>query len=130
MTTHKNDHPGDDDSNSNYNFNEEQNRHEWNVPPAEDNDDKPLLSADKINDCIDILLMPYVPAANEDEATKLFTTNEIISAIERHYGVPQGDPSFNTPDAGLKVVNKLKGLGYSYTNRGNMELEWMMKKKM
>lgn len=110
---------------------EQSNHYEWDVPPLkkESDDNDPILTDEKIADAIDILLAPYLPAESELLSDKLFSTNEIIAAIEMHYGVPQGDPSFNTPDAGMRVVKKLNDLGFTYVNRGGLQLEWIMKKK-
>jgi hypothetical protein len=69
-----------------------------------------------------------MPAANELEADELLSTMEIISSLERHYGICQGDPD-NVAISGKALVNSLLKLGYRVCNTGSLQLNWMMKKK-
>ncbi len=82
-----------------------------------------------LNDAIDILLLPYEPVDHEIDADTHFTTAEIIGAVERHYGVPQGSTDFHTMDAGLKVVQKLQQMGYKFINTGGLQLQWIMARR-
>ena len=75
------------------------------------------------------LLAPYEPATDMKEADKLFTTNEIISALELHYGIPQGDPERGGIDGG-KLVEWMTKLGYTCGNIGDLQLQWLLKKKL
>ena len=110
-----------------YHFYENANRHEWDLPKTdeEDSDDIDL----PIEDAVKKLLAPYIPVEDPKDADVYFTTKEIITALEEHYGVPQGDNSFITLDAGQRVMDKLVSLGYSYINTGGLTLQWIMKKK-
>lgn len=82
-----------------------------------------------LNDAIDILLMPYMPVEDEKDADTHFSTAEIIGAVERHYGVPQGSTDFHTGNAGLKVVEKLQQMGYKFINTGGLQLQWIMARR-
>lgn len=83
-----------------------------------------------MEDAIDILMKAYEPVTDPKEAEIYFSTNEIIQAIEEHYGLPQGDPAFHQPIAGTKVVQKLGRLGFVYINPGRLQLQWIMKKRI
>jgi hypothetical protein len=87
------------------------------------------VSSPPIEEAVEILLAPYLPCSDYKDCDKKFSTNEIISALEIHYGVPQGNLDFHTPDAGLRVIAKLKMLGYQYINAGELNLMWMFKRK-
>lgn len=82
-----------------------------------------------MHDAIDILLSPYEPAYDEKDADTHFTTAEIIGAVERHYGVPQGSTDFHTGNAGLKVVQKLQQMGFKFINTGGLKLQWIMRRR-
>lgn len=92
-------------------------------------EDQPEDFIARVDDAIIILLEPYEAVTDRKDADKLFTTNEIIQALETHYGWPQGDSSFITPNAGKIVMDKLKSLGFTYINTGDLQLQWMMKKR-
>jgi hypothetical protein len=74
------------------------------------------------------LLSPYTPAATEKEADKYFTTQEIISAIEQHYGISQSDPEAQLIN-GVELVNVLEELNYRSANISGLEMQWLMKRK-
>lgn len=84
---------------------------------------------EKLQDAVAILMAPYDPVEDIKESDTFYSTNEIIQAIEEHYGVPQGDASFTTPDAGYRVVTKMIELGFKYINSGKLQLTWIMRKK-
>jgi hypothetical protein len=79
-------------------------------------------------DTLRLLLNPYQPADSIEESNKQFSTMEIIQALELHYGIPQGNPNaFGIP--GEKVVEHMQEMGYKCINTGNLQLEWLLKKK-
>ena len=121
MTTHLKD--DDENLNEEQDHQEQPNKYSWDVAPEEDKDKPP------IEDAVTILMAPYVPAQTEMDADKTFTTNEIIAALEMHYGVPQGDVSYVTNDAGVRVIKKLTEMGFRYANTGDLQLQWLLKKK-
>jgi hypothetical protein len=84
---------------------------------------------EKVCDALETLLAPYVPADDPLEADKLFSTNDIISALEMHYGVPQGSTDYITLAAGPKIVEILTTKGFKYANTGGLSLQWMFRKK-
>lgn len=90
---------------------------------------KPPDISDQICDAVETLLLPYEPALTPLEADKLFSTNDIISALEMHYGVPQGSADYITLSAGPKIVSILSEKGYKYANTGSLSLQWMFRKK-
>lgn len=75
-----------------------------------------------------VLLSPYQPALNELEADELWSTMQIISSLEKHYGICQGDPDI-AAISGPKLVDALLALGYKACNSGGTELSWMVKNK-
>lgn len=79
-------------------------------------------------DALDVMLMPYEPSQDVAGA-KLFSTNDIIQALELHYGVPQGDTNFYSLVPGQKIVERMKELGFSYANTGGLRLEWVLMPK-
>lgn len=95
-------------------------------------DDDPNDQPDEIpiTDALTQLLDPYEPVKLEKEADKQFTTKEIIAALEMHYGVPQGDTDFTTLNAGKLIVDELNRRGFIYVNTGDLQLQWLMKKKV
>jgi hypothetical protein len=76
-----------------------------------------------------VLLAPYEPALNELETDELWSTMQIISSLEKHYGICQGDPDISAI-SGPKLVDALLDLGYKVCNSGGTELSWMVKKKL
>jgi hypothetical protein len=84
---------------------------------------------EKIQDAVEILMAPYTPIEDMSDNYVSYTTNEIIQAIEEHYGVPQGDASFTTANAGYLVVNRMTELGFKCINSGKLQLTWIMRKK-
>jgi hypothetical protein len=77
---------------------------------------------------LSVLLSPYEPAVNELEADELWSTMQIISSLEKHYGICQGDPDI-AAISGPKLVDALLALGYKVCNSGGTELSWMVKNK-
>lgn len=97
-----------------------------NNSPQEEQEGYPELH---VEDAVAILLKPYVPCDDPAEATKTFTTSEIMQALELHYAVPQGTTDFFNPADGFRVVKKLEELGFKYANTGGLQLEWLMKER-
>jgi hypothetical protein len=81
------------------------------------------------NNTLAVLLSPYEPALNELESDELLSTMQIMSSLERHYGICQGDPDISAI-SGPKLVDALLDLGYKVCNSGGTELSWMVKKKI
>lgn len=81
-----------------------------------------------IEDALTTLLSPYLPAEDMRTADKLFTTNELIQALELHYGVPQGSTDYFTGNAGIRIVKQLQHMGFRCANTGDLQLQWLMKK--
>ncbi len=88
-----------------------------------------LTLYDKLDDAVRTLLAPYEPADSEGDCDKRFSTNDIIAAIEMHYGIPQGSTDFVNLIAGPKIVEILTALGFKYVNTGGLQLEWVFKLK-
>ena len=95
-----------------------------------EDDDNPQDDFPDISDVVVVLLEPYIPAKSEKESDIQFSTNEIIAALELHYGVPQGNPDYYTKNAGVIVVSKLKEMGFIFINTGGLQLQWLMKKRV
>lgn len=96
------------------------NKYEWDVPS-----DKELKHFEFVK-VLDDLLLPYKPVGLEKDSDIQWTTNEIIQAIEMHYGAPQGDPGSIAID-GIKLVDELKKRGFIAVNTGGLQLQWLMK---
>jgi len=62
------------------------NKIEWTIPSDKEKVQEVLLQS------LDNLLAPYTPTAEERDSDIQWSTNEIIAALETHYGLPQGDP--------------------------------------
>ncbi len=101
-----------------------ENYFEWNVRPPDGATPEQIDFYASIRD----LLEPYEPANTLKESTDQFSTAEIMSALERHYGVPQGDPDHTAID-GKAIVDYLKENGWKCLNTGGLQLEWIMVKK-
>jgi hypothetical protein len=78
------------------------------------------------------ILEPYRAVNSEDQADKLFTSAEIIRAIEEHHGVPQGPMG----KCGIKewvmpddFARAMKHLGFRAVNTGGLQLQWLLKRK-
>lgn len=78
------------------------------------------------------ILEPYRPASSELDADKLYTSAEIIKAIELHHGVPQGlmgkmgIKEFVQPEDFVRVMSHC---GYYPVNTGGLGLMWALKNK-
>ena len=82
----------------------------------------------KFEEVLTELLKPFSPAEDQTESEKDFTTGELINAIEMHLGIPQGDPDRPCIDGAL-VVDYMKSLGYKCVNTGDLQLQWLVKKR-
>jgi len=97
----------------------------WDVQPQK------KVDADQIiKDWLDTLLEPYEPAQSEKESDVQWTTNEILQSLETHYGVPQGDAENFSMIEGKELVTELKKRGFVAVNTGDLQLQWLMKKKI
>lgn len=79
-------------------------------------------------DSLRIMMAPYEPVDKEGDSDKQFSTAEIISALEQHYGIPQGNTDFSLI-TGDKIVEFMTKLEFICINCGVLELKWIMKRK-
>lgn len=79
------------------------------------------------SDTLRKFLSPYLPVART-EADKFFTTSEIVSKIEQHYGLSTSNPKQNNI-YGPDVVVEMHALGFREENVGG-QMQWIMKKKI
>lgn len=98
------------------------NKYEWVVPSEKQEVQTVLMKS------LDSLLAPYDPVKNERDSDVQWSTNEIISALEMHYGYSQGDGDENVID-GKELVEALTEKGFFAVNTGGLNLQWLMKKK-
>lgn len=99
--------------------------HTWDVTPPPDPDAPRQI---EFYESLLELLKPYQPVDNERDSDLQYSTNELIQALEQHYGVPQGDPDVTGIDT-EKLVDYMKALGYVCVNTGGLQLQWLLRKK-
>lgn len=77
------------------------------------------------------LLAPYQPARSQADADTWYTTPDIISQLEQHFGVPGSDPMYQSsrPFEGAEVVQELEAMGYRAVNISGMGLHWLLARK-
>jgi hypothetical protein len=100
-----------------------------NTIQEEETDRKETSEDLAVYDTLRVLLQPYQSTTKESESDKHFSTQEIINALEQHYGVLQGDPECGGIVNGEKIIEWMTKLGYTYANIGDLQLVWLMKKK-
>lgn len=99
-----------------------ENYFEWEVKPPDGASERMIEFFASLRE----LLEPYVPAKTITESTHQFSTNELLQALEMHYGLAQGDvDSFGI--GGEALVDYLKANGWVAKNTGGLQLEWLMK---
>jgi hypothetical protein len=77
---------------------------------------------------LDSLLGPYEPVEKERDADVQWSTNEMVAALEMHYGYPQGEADAGVID-GKELVEALGDKGFIAVNTGGLNLQWLMRKK-
>jgi hypothetical protein len=80
-------------------------------------------------DALRRLLSSYEPAAERSEATDFFTTNEIVSAIEEHYGILKGISDAGPWVDGQQLLDEMQALGFRAENTGGLQMQWLLKRK-
>lgn len=101
-----------------------ENYFEWDVPPLSKDDVKEI----EFKDTLRHMLRIYQPVEDERDSDYQFTTQELVKAIEIHFGIPQGEettPRFDAQD----LVDYMYELGYTCVNTGGLQMQWLMKKK-
>jgi hypothetical protein len=78
-------------------------------------------------DTLRSFLSPYQAVANKNEADKFFTTAELVTKLQIHYGLSTSDPEERTI-YGPDLVTEMHALGFTSANIGG-QLFWIMKKK-